>query len=74
MRSPIVVDGTVQIEYEITDAEPVLLVRKQGQGHVLHHCVIDRRIDLKTMANELLADLGAWAILASNGFTRAPIG
>jgi hypothetical protein len=62
-RSPIVAtgdeDGTVQTEYDITDAGPVLLVRKQDQGHVLHRCVIDRRIDLRTAANELLADLGA---------------
>ena len=62
-RSPIVAtgdeDGTVQIEYDITDAGPVLLVRKQGQGHVLHHRVIDRNLDLKTTADELLADLGA---------------
>jgi hypothetical protein len=60
--SPIVAtgdeDGTVQIEYEITDAGAVMLVRKPGQRHTLHHCVIDRRSDLKTTANELLADLG----------------
>ena len=62
-RSPIVAtgdeDGTVQIEYEITDDGPVLLVRKPGQRHALHRWVIDRRFDLKTTANELLADLGA---------------
>ena len=62
-RSPIVATGdeggTVQIEYEITDAGPVLLVRKPGQRHALHRCVIDRSFDLKTTANELLADLGA---------------
>lgn len=62
-RSPIVAtgdeDGTVQIEYEITGAGPVLLVRKPGQRHALHRWVIDRRFDLETAANELLADLGA---------------
>ena len=51
-RSPIVAtgdeDGTVKIEYEITEAGPVLLVRKPGQRHVLHRCVIDRGFDLKT--------------------------
>ena len=62
-RSPIVVTGdeggTVQVEYEITEGEPVLLVRKPGQRETLHRCVIDRRLDLRTTANELLADLGA---------------
>ena len=62
-RSPIVATGdeggTVQIEYEITGIGPVLLVRTPGQRHVLHRWVIDRRHDLKTTANELLADLGA---------------
>jgi hypothetical protein len=62
-RSPIVAtgdeDGTVQIEYEITEAGPVLLVRKPGQQQALRRRVIDRTFDLKTTANELLADLGA---------------
>jgi hypothetical protein len=62
-RSPIVVtgdeDGTVQIEYEITDAGSVLVAREPGQRHALHRWVIDRTIDLKTTANELLADLGS---------------
>jgi len=62
-RSPIVAtgdeDGTVQIEYEITEAGPILLIRKPDQRHALHRWVIDPRIDLKTMANELLSDLGA---------------
>jgi hypothetical protein len=39
-RSPIVAtggeDGAVQIEYEITNAGPVLLVRKPNEQHVLH--------------------------------------
>jgi hypothetical protein len=61
-RSPIVAtgdeDSRVQIEYEITEAGPVLYVRKPRQRHALHRWVIDRGPDLKTMANELLADLG----------------
>jgi hypothetical protein len=48
----------VQIEYEITDAGPVLSVRKPGQRHALHRCVIDQKLGLKTTANQLLADLG----------------
>ena len=62
-RSPIVATGdeggTVQIEYEITDAGPVLLIRRPGQRHALHRWVIDRSFDLKTTADELLTDLGA---------------
>jgi hypothetical protein len=61
--SPIVAtgdeDGTVQIEFGITDAGPVLLVCKPGQRQVLHRWAIDKRFDLKTTADELLADLGA---------------
>ena len=45
-------DGTVQIEYEITESGHVLLVRKLGQRQTLHRCVIDRRFDLKTTADE----------------------
>ena len=62
-RSPIVAtgdeDGTVQIEYEITEAGPVFFVRNSGEQCALHCCVIDRGFDLKTMADELLASLGA---------------
>jgi hypothetical protein len=62
-RSPIVAtgdeDGTVQIEYEITDAGPVLSVRKPGQRYALHRWVIDPAFDIGPTANELLADLGA---------------
>ena len=62
-RSPIVAtgdeDGTVQIEYEVTEGGPVLLVRKPGQQHALHCLLIDRGLDLKTIADELVADLGA---------------
>ena len=62
-RSPLVAtgdeDGTVQIEYETTDAGPTLSVRKPGQRHTLHRWVIDRKFDLKTAADELFADLGS---------------
>ena len=62
-HSPIVAtgdeDGTVQIEFESTGAGTVLLVRKPGERHALHRWVIDQRLDLKTTATELLADLGA---------------
>jgi hypothetical protein len=62
-RSPIVATGdeggTVQIEYEITEAGPVFFVRKPGERHALHRWIIDGRFDLKTPAIELLADLGA---------------
>jgi hypothetical protein len=62
-RFPIVAtgdeDGTVQIEYEITEAGPSLLIRKPGQRHDLRRWVIDRSFDLITTANEFLADLGA---------------
>ncbi len=60
-RSPIVATGdehgTVEIEYEITEAGPVLSVRKSGQRQALHRWVIGR-FDLKTTADDLLADLG----------------
>jgi hypothetical protein len=52
-------DGTVEIELEINEAGSVVLVRKPGQQDVLRRWVIDRRLDLHAMANELLADLGA---------------
>lgn len=61
--SPIVAagdeNGTVQLEYEITESQPVMLVRQLAQRHTTHRCVIGEEIDLKTMAAELLADLGA---------------
>jgi hypothetical protein len=41
------------MEGEITEAEPVLLVRAVSGRHVLQRWVIDRRIDLKTMADRL---------------------
>ena len=62
-RSPCVArgdeDGDVQIEYESTEAEPVLTVRKPGERDALHRCIIDTEPDLTTIAAELLADLGA---------------
>jgi hypothetical protein len=62
-RSPIVAtgdeDGTVQIEYEITEAGPAFLVCKPGEQRILHRCINDRSLDIKSMARELLADLGA---------------
>jgi hypothetical protein len=62
-RSPTVAvgdeGGTVEIEYEITDAGPAFLVRKAGERHALHRCVIGPYFDLKTLADALLADLGA---------------
>ena len=62
-RYPIVVTGdeggTVQIVYEITEAGPVFLIRKPDERHSSHRCVIGRDFDLRTLATELLADLGA---------------
>ena len=62
-RSPIVVrgdeDGTVEVAYEITEDGSTFLVRKPGHEHALHRWVIEPSFDVKTMATELLADLGA---------------
>jgi hypothetical protein len=62
-RTPILVtgdeDGTVQIEYEITVAGHVFLVRTSGQRLELSRCIIDKGFDLKAIAYGLLADLGA---------------
>jgi hypothetical protein len=61
-RSPIVAEGdeggTVEIDCVITDVGPVFLVRKPGERHTLHRRVIGPDFDLKTLADELLADLG----------------
>lgn len=61
--SPIIVigdeDATVQIEHKITEAGPVFVVRKERQQHALHRRIVDRSFDMKTTADELLADLGA---------------
>lgn len=51
--------GTVQIEFSITDAWLILMVRSPGERHALRRCVINRGLDLQGMATELLADLGA---------------
>jgi hypothetical protein len=62
-RSPVVArgdeEGDVQIEYESTEAGPVLIVRKPGGGNTLRRCIINDEPDLTTIATELLADLGA---------------
>jgi hypothetical protein len=62
-RSPVIArgdeDGDVQIEYESTEAGPVLTVHKPGERDALHRCIIGREPDLTTIAAELLADLGA---------------
>lgn len=52
-------DGTVEIEFGITEAEPAFLIRKSRERHALHRLVIGQRFDLKAAANELLAYLGA---------------
>jgi len=61
-RSPIVgtgdEGGTVEIVYEVTQGRPVFLIRKPGHQRALHHLVIDRSFDLKTAADDLLADVG----------------
>jgi hypothetical protein len=51
-------DGTVEVECEFTGAAPVVLIRELAQGYKAYRCVIDDEFDLKSMANELLADLG----------------
>ncbi len=50
--------GTVELECEITGTAPVMLIRELAQGYTTHRCIIDEAFDLKTMAGELLADLG----------------
>ena len=65
-RPPIVATGdeggTLEIEFETTESGFVFMVRKPGEPHALHCCVIDQGFDLNTVATELLADLGAWQI------------
>jgi hypothetical protein len=62
-RSPIVAtgdeDGTVQIEFEFTEAGSVVSVHELGQSHAVSRWVVGRSFDIKAAANELLADLGA---------------
>jgi hypothetical protein len=61
-RSPIVAagdeGGTVRIECDITDARSVFSVYETGQPEALRRWSIDRHFDLRTIADELLADLG----------------
>ena len=52
-------DGTVQLEYDITEAQPVMLIRQLAERHTTHRCIVDDEFDLKTVAGQLLADLGA---------------
>ncbi len=62
-RSPIVAtgdeDGTVQIEFGSTAVGLVVSVHELGQPHALRRWVVGRSFDIKAVANELLADLGA---------------
>ena len=51
--------GTVQIEFELTEAGSALLIYDTDQRHILHRLVIDREFDLQSKADQLLADLGA---------------
>jgi hypothetical protein len=50
----------VQIDYENTEAGPVLMVRKPGEGDALRRWIVDKEFDLKIMCHELLGDLGEW--------------
>jgi hypothetical protein len=62
-RSPIVAagdeDGTVRIEFEVTETGMIMSVCSLDERPASHRCIIDRGFDLKALANELLADLGA---------------
>lgn len=62
-HSPIIAvgdeDGTVQIKFEASGSEAVFSVYKPGEQDALRQGEIDRGFDMKSMANELLADLGA---------------
>lgn len=61
-RSPIVArgdeDGTVQITFEVTDAGAMFSVRGTTEPGILCRCVIDPSIDVRSVADELLGDLG----------------
>jgi hypothetical protein len=61
-HSPIVAqgdeDGTMQIECENTATGPVMRVSQSGQQYTLHRGISDLAFDLKSIADELLADLG----------------
>ena len=62
-RSPIVAtgdeDGTVQIEYEITDAGPSCWSASRASETPCTAASSNGDFDLNTTADELLADLGA---------------
>ena len=51
-------DGTVQVTFQFTDAGTLVAIQKASEPGALRHCVIDRTFDIKSMAEELLADLG----------------
>jgi hypothetical protein len=62
-RSPIVAngdeDGTVKIEYEFTGSQHSFSVHALGEGHVVCRLVLsDVELDIETVADHLLADLG----------------
>jgi len=52
-------DGTVQITFEVTDAGVAFEVQKTSEPRALCRCEMDRTFDIKSMADELLGDLGA---------------
>ena len=62
-RSPIVAtgdeDGTVQIKFEATESGPIFSVHQPGERCALRRWIIDPTFDIKFVADELLADLGA---------------
>ena len=49
----------MQIEYESTEAGPVLMVRKPGNAEAIYRSIIDTGCDLPAVTNLLRADLGA---------------
>jgi hypothetical protein len=62
-RSPIVArgdeDGTVQIEFEAAESGVVFSAFRLNEPEPLCRCPIDRAFDTKSMADDLLGDLGA---------------
>jgi len=62
-RSPIVATGdeggTLELVYEIAESGHAFLIRDAGECHVLSRLLIHPEFDINTVANELLADLGA---------------
>ena len=61
-RSPIIAtgdeDGTVKIEYEFTGSQHSFSVHALGEGHVMCRVLRDAELDIETVADHLLADLG----------------